>query len=174
MTKEAIVKLLEEKHQLLFDWLENQPEENWVKGPDGKWTTGQQVLHLATSLEMLNKGLSYPKFILKSKFGVRNRDLRDYKTVSANYFSKLKISQEIATKFNSTLKTPAISERKKLINTLKKEQQKLQRTTLKWKDKDLDRYLLPHPLMGRMPVREIIMWTACHTEDHTKTLKENY
>jgi len=174
MTKEAIVQLLEEKHQNLYDWLANQSEENWMKGPKDKWTTGQHILHLSDSLEMLNKGLSYPKFILKSKFGVRNRDLRDYKTVSENYFSKLKISQEKATTFNSTLKTPSLSERSKLITKLKTAQEKLQRKTSKWKDIDLDTYLLPHPLMGRMPIREIIMWTACHTEHHTNTLKENY
>ena len=65
MKKEAIVNLLEEKHQVLFDWLKNQPDDNWNKSPDGKWTVGQQILHLVNSLQALNTALSYPRFFFK-------------------------------------------------------------------------------------------------------------
>ena len=46
MTKDAIALLLDEKHQDLMNWLESQDIEKWEKGPQGKWTTGQQALHL--------------------------------------------------------------------------------------------------------------------------------
>ena len=45
MDKVAIADLLEEKHQKLFDWLEKEPSENWEKGPEGKWTCGQQIVY---------------------------------------------------------------------------------------------------------------------------------
>jgi len=28
--------------------------------------------------------------------------------------------------------------------------------------------------MGKMPVRELLMWTAYHIEHHTQTLKDKY
>ncbi|WP_373940723.1 hypothetical protein OEG92_11420 [Polaribacter sejongensis] len=62
MEKEEIADLLEENHNTLFKWLEDQPNENWEKGPDGKWTVGQQILHLVNSLQLLNNALSYPRF----------------------------------------------------------------------------------------------------------------
>ncbi len=174
MKKEQIAEILEEKHQNLFDWLENQPKNLWEKGSEKKWTTGQHTLHLADSLALLNKALKYPKFLLKYKFGICNRATRDYETIVKKYHEKLAVNQERATNFNKDLKIPLLSEKEILINKLNTGSKKLQKKLKILKDKDLDRLLLPHPLMGRMTLREIIMWTAHHTEHHTKTLTENY
>lgn len=174
MEKEAIVNLLEEKHQKLFDWLENQPKEIWEKGPEGKWTTGQQIQHLADSLQLLNKALSYPKFLLKYKFGTCNRAPRNYDAVAKKYQQKLLENQDRARKFNQNLKKPLNRERQTLLNKLQLQNKKLQYKTKKLKDKYLDFLVIPHPLMGKMTIREIVMWTAHHTEHHTKILTSNY
>ena len=89
MDKNDISDLLEENHQDLFTWLENQPDENWEKGPKHKWSTSQHIQHLVNSLQLLNNALSYPRFILKYKFGTCNRETRDYETVSKKYQEKL-------------------------------------------------------------------------------------
>ena len=65
MQKQQIADLLEEKHGVLLNWLKNQEIEKWQSGPAGKWTTGQQALHLLQSIKPLNDALSLPKFILK-------------------------------------------------------------------------------------------------------------
>ena len=174
MTKAEIVDLLEKKHQELFDLIENQDEENWLKGPENKWTFGQHVLHLADSIALLNKAMSYPKFILKYKFGTSNRETRSYDVVAKKYEEKLAANQERSRQFNIKLKTPTLKEKAFLVNKLKVQNKKLQYKTNKWKDKDLNNLLIPHPLMGRMTVREIVMWTAHHTAHHTNILKENY
>lgn len=174
MKKEKIVDLLEEKHSNLFKWLEEQPKENWEKGPVEKWSTSQHILHLVNSLQLLNKVLSYPKFLLKYKFGICNRKPRDYEAVVKNYQQKLLKNQEKAKIFNQSLKMPTLKERKRLIIKYQIQQKKLQYKTKKLDDKNLDTLLIPHPLMGKMTIREIIMWTAYHTEHHTETLKKNY
>lgn len=174
MEKEKIVDLLEEKHSNLFKWLEEQPKENWEKGPVEKWSTSQHILHLVNSLQLLNKVLSYPKFLLKYKFGICNRKQRDYEAVVKNYQQKLLKNQEKAKIFNQRLKMPTLKERKRLIIKYQIQQKKLQYKTKKLDDKNLDTLLIPHPLMGKMTIREIIMWTAYHTEHHTETLKKNY
>ena len=89
MNKTNIADLLEVKHQILFDWLAKQPKDIWEKGPDKKWTTGQQIQHLVDSLQALNNALSYPRFFLKYKFGICNRATRNYETVATNYQKKL-------------------------------------------------------------------------------------
>ena len=72
------------------------------------------------------------------------------------------------------MKAPKIKDKKYIINRLKIQNKKLQHKLLKWSDNDLDNYILPHPLMGKMTIREIIMWTTFHVEQHTKTLQNNY
>lgn len=174
MDKIEIVNLLEEKHKVLLNWLEEQPRENWEKGPEEKWTTGQQIQHLVDSLQLLNNALSYPRFFLKYKFGLCNREPRGYETVAKNYQQKLKDNQDRARLFNQKLKKPLQKNRERLLNRLQIQSKKLQFKIRKISDINLDTLVIPHPLMGKMTIREIIMWTAHHTEHHTDILIKNY
>ncbi len=58
MDKEAIADLIEVKHSELISWLNRQLEDSWTEGPEGKWTTGQQALHLLQSIKPLNNALN--------------------------------------------------------------------------------------------------------------------
>lgn len=174
MTKEEIADLLEEKHQVLFNWLESQPDDNWEKGPDEKWTVGQQILHLVSSLQLLNNALSYPRFFLKYKFGLCNREPRAYNTIVKRYQEKLLNNKDKAKVFNQKLKKPLQKDRERLLTRLQIQNKKLQYKLRKISDVNLDTLVIPHPLMGKMTIREIIMWTAHHTEHHTETLIMTY
>jgi hypothetical protein len=174
MTKLEIIDLLEKKHQELFHWLEEQPDNLWEKGPLDKWTAGQHILHLADSLHLLNTALRYPNFLLKYKFGTCNREIRSYEAVAKNYQNKLIKNQDKASTFNQKLKKPLFSEKERLLNRIQIQNKKLQYKIRKLSDTNLDSLVVPHPLMGKMTLREIVMWTACHTEHHTQILKEKY
>ena len=174
MHKDEIVLLLEEKHQTLLNWLKQQDEDKWEQGPENKWTTGQHTLHLLHSLKTLNKSLSFPKFILKYKFGKSNRKVRDYNTVVNRYNERLKNVPGKTFGPSQNMKVPKLKDKQYLLDRIQTESKKLQYKTNKWTDQQLDSFILPHPLMGKMPVREIIMWTAYHVEHHTNTLKNNY
>lgn len=174
MQKEDIILALEEKHITLINWLINQEDDKWEVGPEGKWTTGQHVLHLLQSNAKLNSALTIPKFILKYKFGKANRDVRDYETVVKRYHDRLKEVNGATFGPSQNMRIPKLRDKSYLLDRIQTENKKLQYKTNKWKDVQLDSYVLPHPLMGKMPVRELIMWTTYHIEHHTKTLMNNY
>lgn len=174
MNKKEIVAILEEKHQELFDWLDEATDEQWMSGPEDRWTAGQHISHLVDSEFLLNKALKYPKFLLRYKFGTSNRPSRSYDEVSKRYEERLAESKERAKEYNKDLKVPSLQNRKRLIDSLQILNKKLQYKTNKLKDKHLDTLLLPHPLMGKMTLREIIMWTAHHTDHHVEILKKDY
>ncbi len=174
MEKNAINHLLEEKHQELFNWLDKQEQNYWENGPEGKWTTGQHIQHLVDSIKKLNHALSFPSFLLKYKFGKANREVRSYKQIIQKYQDKLVEHKDRAKKYNAAVITPSEKKFKHLLQTLNIQNKKLQYKTNKMSDSKLDNLIVPHPLMGKMPLREIIMWTAYHTEHHTKDLIENY
>lgn len=174
MNKEAINEILENKHQQLFNWIKNQPQDSFQKGPEGKWTTGQHIVHLVNSIKKVNHALSFPKFILKYKFGTSNREVRSYEAIVKKYQDKLSKNKEKAQEFNKKVSTPSEKQYKQLLTTLQIQNKKLQHKTKRWKNEDLDNLILPHPLMGKMPVREIIMWTAYHTEHHARILEQKH
>jgi uncharacterized damage-inducible protein DinB len=174
MDKDLIADLIEEKNQALINWISNQEDDKWLEGPKGKWTTGQHALHLLQSIKPLNAALSMPKFLLRYKFGKSNRDIRDYQTVVNRYQERLKDAEGVTFGPSKNMEIPDLTEKQYLLNRLQVESKKLQYKTRKISDKNLNSLILPHPLMGKMPIREIIMWTAHHIEHHTNTLREKY
>ncbi|WP_411895632.1 DinB family protein [Winogradskyella sp. A2] len=174
MDKESIEELLENKYSELITWLENQPDEKWTEGPDGKWTTGQQALHLLQSIKPLNNALSLPMFVLRYKFGKANRPIREYDTIVNRYHERLEESKGRTFKGSQNMKIPSLADKHYILNRLQTENKKLQYKTKKISDKNLDNLILPHPLMGKMPIRELIMWTAYHVDHHLSTLKNKY
>lgn len=175
MHKETISQQLDEAHKNLLNWLQaNENIEKWETGPEGKWTTGQHALHLLQSIKPLNDALSLPKFILTFKFGKANREVRDYNTIVNRYNERLLNAQGKTYKGSKNMNVPTEKDKHYILNRLQIESKKLQTKTLRWKDKDLDTHILPHPLMGKMPVREMLMWTAHHVKHHTQTLKDIY
>ena len=174
MTKPEILAHLRGKDKKLFNFLKNQDISKWDKGPEGKWTTGQQVLHLVQSAMAINKGLGAPKLILRYKFGKSNRTPRPYEAIIKRYHERLEGIKGITFGPSKNMRIPAQEEKEQLIAVLESEHKKLQEHVQKWSDKSLDKLLLPHPAMGRMPVREFVMWAGYHVEHHTKSLEENY
>jgi DinB superfamily len=174
MDKETIVDLLDQKHTELITWLKQQPDDAWEQGPEGKWTQGQQALHLLQSIKPLNNALSLPKFLLRYKFGKANRPVRAYDDIVKRYHERLEDAKGKTFKGSQNMKIPTITDKNFILNRLQTESKKLQYKTKKISDKNLDTVVLPHPLMGKMPVREIIMWTAYHVEHHMETLKSKY
>lgn len=174
MDKFDIADLIEKKYQDLFNWLNQQPAEKWETGPEGKWTTSQHILHLVNSLQLLNNVLSYPRFFLKYKFGLSNRPSTDYDAVVKKYQDLLLENKDKTIEFNKNLKSPLLKDRTRLLTRLQIQHKKLQYKTRKISDINLDTLVIPHPLMGKMTVRELIMWAAYHTEHHTTILKKMY
>jgi len=174
MTKVEVIDALMQKHEILIEWLRGHPDQNWVKGPQDKWNTGEHIVHLIQSENALNKALWLPKFYLKYKFGTNNRENRTYHQIVKKYQDKLANNPGVVAKISADMPIIALTNKITYISTLEKEKMKLIKKIQKWTEHDLDTYLLPHPLMGRMTIREIVIWTAYHTEHHYNILKSNY
>lgn len=174
MDKHSIADLLEEKNIALISSLENQAAEKWMEGPSGKWTTGEVALHLLQSIKPLNDALSLPKYLLRFKFGKYTGEIRDYDTIVKDYQERLKASPNFVFKTSKHMRKPSLRDKKYILARLQMESKKLQYKTKRISDINLDTVLLPHPLLGKIPVREIIMWTAYHMDHHIKILQEKY
>ena len=131
MQKEDIILALEEKHITLINWLINQEDDKWEVGPEGKWTTGQHVLHLLQSNAKLNSALTIPKFILKYKFGKANRDVRDYETVVKRYHDRLKEVNGATFGPSQNMRIPKLRDKSYLLDRIQTENKKLQYKTNK-------------------------------------------
>ncbi len=174
MTVTEINKMLYENQESLLKWNEQEGKTQWEYSPIDKWSTGQHILHLTQSTKALIKGLTMPKLLLKYRFGKCNRALREYDEVVDKYHVKLQKAGNVISPFSQSM--PNIKEDQKLaiLGELKQLNTKLASKSLKVSEKYLDTVLLPHPLMGKMTLREILMWNAYHLKHHDIILQQKY
>lgn len=172
MEKEAISTLINSSYSNYIAFIKETDDDFWLYAPEGKWTVGQHTLHLLDSTKPLNFALSLPNFIIKWKFGTSNRAVRSYEDVIKRYEERLAQNRGNVYKGSQNMGIPEVDKKAYLLNRLQTEHRKLSYKTSHYSDKSLDHLILPHPLMGRMPLREIIMWSAHHVDHHLSSVKD--
>jgi hypothetical protein len=170
--KEEIITDLQEKSLYLIKWVSEQNDDVFGSSVNEKWSTAQQISHLTISSSALIKILSKPKFIMKQMFGTSNRDTRSYLTVVEKYQRKLGQGGVATSPFMP--ESFVASDKKQVMGEFAAISEKLERLINKFSEDDLDKYILPHPLLGKMPLREMFFFTIYHTQHHTNAIKELY
>jgi hypothetical protein len=174
MIKETIIKKRNEHFDQLCAWLDDHPIEKWDIGPDNKWTTGQHVPHLVQSEKALSNGLKIPGFIAKYKWGKANRATRSYDEITIRYQNKLRSVNNVVSPLSKNMPILSQEEKPKIIKKLTSYHELINSKIYKMKAAKLDTQLLPHPLMGRMILAAILLWSACHTDHHLQILRAKY
>lgn len=169
-----IQSLLKTNETVLINFISSQDSSFWEKTPEGKWSTGQHVIHLVQSTKPLVRALGLPNFILKWKFGTSNRPSRTFLETTNRYEEKLTQAKGFVSRFSANMPTTSVSDSQNWLETFSKLNNKLNRKIANLSSKHLDTIILPHPLMGKITLREILMWNAYHTEHHLHVLKNKY
>jgi uncharacterized damage-inducible protein DinB len=174
MEIKEIQVLLKTNEEALIKFLTAQNSSFWEKTPEGKWSAGQHVIHLVQSTKPLLNALKLPKIFLKWKFGTSNRPSRTFLETTNRYEEKLTQAKGLVSRFSANMPTTSVSDAQNWLETFSKLNNKLNRKIANLPSKELDTIVLPHPLMGKMTIREILMWNAYHTAHHLHVLENKY
>ncbi|GAB5552083.1 MAG: hypothetical protein Sapg2KO_16740 [Saprospiraceae bacterium] len=172
--KPSIQEGLKAQYHTLLGWLRANPDEQFsaIRYPD-KWTVGQHAYHLIQSTEPLNQALALPKMALRGLFGKKNeRPERSYPELVQYYQSKLSKGGRAPSKYEPPIITN--TQKPVILNQLSNELEKLEKNLTKWEEDQMSIYLLPHPLMGKLTIREMLFFTVYHTGHHHRILAEKY
>lgn len=170
--KREIIEQLNKKGKALTSWYVDRPKEAMDSGPEGSWTAGQHLLHMIKSTKPLAKGTGYPWILLRLKFGKVDHPSRSYEGVVEAYREKLAAGGKAPGEF--VPREVKKEERDVLVERFKGELSVLVNNLHKWSEKDLDRTAVPHPLIGKLTMREMLYFTIYHMEHHLKALEERY
>ena len=168
MNKQEIQYKLKENHQRFADTIAALPDPEFLYGANGKWTAGQQLDHICRSVSALDFGLAVPKLLLSLYVGKANRPTRDYDAVIAKYRLKLEVGGRAIGRFIP--KKVNTSDKVKLIQKLNHAVNSLCKKADRYTEQQLDDYILPHPLMGKLTIREMLYFTIYHVEHHQKLM----
>lgn len=170
MEKEAMIALLQQNYAQLIEQVSRLDDRALVYAPSEKWNALQQVDHLIKSVAPVNMAFGLPSFILSWRFGLANRPSRSYDALVDRYHIKLQAGGRASAPF---IPAPVITvaDKEKLLQQLDKLTRQLVRRTNKYKEFALDKYILPHPLLGMITLREMIYFTAYHASHHGKSIQ---
>lgn len=165
MTKAEIISRLQEKHQQFTAYIVSLSDADFMYSLHGeKWTAGQQMDHIRLSVSPLGMAFGLPKFIPRLLFGKAKRPSENYDTVVAKYRHAL-ANGGIAVKGYAP-KTIPLAEKAALKTQTDQTLTHVLRRLEKYSEQDLDTLRLPHPLLGKLTLREMLYFTLYHVQHH--------
>jgi len=170
-SKEEIVAALIDVFDRTYQYCTDQDAELFqVPVKVGKWSTAQNIDHLCSSTFPLAKAMSMPKLAMRMTFGTNNRDERPIDGL----FEKYKAALNNGLTAPSQFQPPQISNDQKdeTLSKFKYAKEKLLKSMGKWDEKALSKYIVPHPAIGKLTIREMLYFTIFHTEHHLNAIKQ--
>ena len=147
-------------------------EVDFFYQPDGKWSPAQQVRHLTIATKTSLLAFTLPKFIVRTVGGKPNRSSRTYDELVAKYQLKLQQGGKSSKRY---IPKPISSEIGKhpLLNAFYASMKKMSSAiNKKWKEEQPDQYIVPHPLLGKITLRELGYFNIYHTLHHLNSIKK--
>ena len=167
--KPQIISALNENIDAFNNYIAPLTKEQFEASPGGKWSAGQNLDHLIRAIKPLQLAYGLPKFALRILFGKTNRPSKTYDELVAKYKAKLAAGGRASGPFIPPF--IGFEKKDKLIKKYTEQKQKLILKIEKQNEKDLDAYILPHPLLGKVTLREMLYFTIHHNEHHLEMVR---
>jgi hypothetical protein len=170
MNKQEIAAALEKNYHDFEICLSHLSDHELSNAPEGKWSALKQLDHLKSSVSAVNLVFKLPAFIVKWRFGKANRPSKTYAQLVEKYENKLKEANNPPARFQP--KEVGISDQATLLKELQNAVTFMKNGMLKMSEEKLDVLILPHPLLGKLTLREMLYFTIYHAEYHEHLVKK--
>ncbi|MBL8180769.1 MAG: DinB family protein [Blastocatellia bacterium] len=172
MNKAEITDELRAKYNDFSEYVAALPKDDFEFSLNGeKWAAGQQIEHLCLSVGPLVKGLRAPEFALKAMFGKADHPSVSYDDLVARYRGELAAGGTAPASFRPD--DIPYERKEEFVAKLRELVDKLCSKVERFDDDKLDTLVLPHPLLGKLTMREMFYFTIYHAEHHHKLTVQN-
>lgn len=175
LNRQDMATQLVQKHEAFIRYINSIPESEFVRAANGKWTPGQQLQHVLLSVKPVQQAFRLPGFLIGLFFGKANRSSKSYDALVQRYHQKYQAMLEQGRRppVRFAPAPVALSQRATLSGSLQKAVQQLARLQQRFSEQQLDALILPHPLLGKVTLREMIYFTIYHVQHHHEATKRN-
>jgi DinB superfamily len=131
------------------------------------WSPADHVRHLTKSMAPLSAALRLPRVIVRIAFGGGANHSRSQLEISSTYDRAL-AAGGTAGRFTPSVDgaVPDQDRRHAIMEHHGATVVALARALERWPDSSLDTHRLPHPLLGKLTVREMMLFTLIHNQHH--------
>lgn len=168
MSREEIIAKLQEHHMAFIHCIELMEDDQFNFAKEGKWNAGQTLDHLSRAVGALDKALMLPKFLFAGLFGKSNRPSKSYEALVMRYGEKLAAGGKAHGRYLP--EKISFDSRQKACLALQKSIGRICNRLNGYSEMQLDEYILPHPLLGKITIREMMYFTCYHAEHHRRIM----
>ena len=171
-TRDEIVRALADVEREVATFFGGLSREDFVRREGEAWTPAEHLRHLDRSVRAVTRGLEYPRWVLRLRFGRSKQPSRSYDEVRTVYRARLAAGGKSTPEFVPPREEVAASEveayRARLLSRWADANTRMRTAVERWPEEALDRIGLPHPLLGRLTVREMLFFTLYHDLHHVE------
>lgn len=168
MEKAVIITQLQENHLAFVELIRQLNEADFLFTAHEKWTAGQQAEHILRSIKPVKLAFGLPTLLLSVFFGKANRASRTYNALLEKYQTKLAAGGRASGRFLPP--QVAYTDKEKICAAILAVNNTLCRRVRSYTEAALDNYLLPHPLLGKLTLREMLYFNILHAEHHRNSV----
>jgi hypothetical protein len=167
-SKIQIISSLQESGYRAQAWFHNLPVDLFFVRQAEAWSASDNVDHMIKAIKPITKALKLPKMALQTLFGKPVNQSRTYQEICTIYSDEIAKGAKAGGSFLPLQEEPDNPEEKKaeLLERLSLEMDKLISAIEKWQEMELDEVQLPHPIIGKITVREMLFFTIHHNLRH--------
>jgi hypothetical protein len=143
-----------------------------AQGP--AWSPAEHAGHLGKSLTPLTHVLRWPRPVIGLLFGRHRGPGRAFADLRRDYQATLAAGAQ-AGRFAPRVQPPPAdlaAGRDAILGRLAVTVRAVQIAVQRWPEPALDQYRLPHPLLGRLTVREMLAFSVYHHAHHLRRIAE--
>ena len=171
-SRDEIIRALEQQHIDSDRYWGEFGTDAFFRKIGSSWSPSEAVRHLTKATRPVAKALRYPKIFLRVMFGRSGRGSVTYDELRARYREVLNQGG----KAGRFAPSPRASDdpaawRTEILTEFDSVQRDLRTAIAPWREEQLDHIQLPHPLLGKLTVREMLFFTLYHQGHHIEAVK---
>ena len=163
---DALVALEDESHAFFA----TLPAATFFAPQGDRWSPSEHARHLTKSVGAVAKGLAAPRIVIRLLYGLHHGPSRDLATVQTVYRERLAKGASAGGFAPEPRPVPAdlTAGRAATLERFRGAGADLRRALATWPEPALDRLHMPHPLLGKLSVREMCLFTLYHNAHHVR------
>lgn len=172
--KASLIRALGALERESSRYLEPWTTDRFFAPQGDKWSPAEHVRHLSKSVRPVAMALRIPKLVLALRFGIARGESASFEAIRARYHRQLESGADAGRYGPSDRASELEPEawKRQILARWTRVNDDLIAALEGWRERALDRYRLPHPLLGKLTVREMLFFTVYHNAHHPRRIAE--
>lgn len=172
LSLEQIIDLSTKSFQQLLAHCETVAPEHFFLKADRQWSIAQHVQHLTISTKRTTAAYALPKFLVRLIGGKPRGASHSVEELTQRYRAKLQAGGVAAGPYVPGPIPPGVGRERVIDRCNRAANEYLGALKKNWKNEQLDAFVAPHPLLGKITLRELCYFTIYHTGHHLRIIQD--